>query len=125
MKIKNVLEMDYYQLLNVDRSASLQEIERAYELCKATYRTDSIAYYSLLTEEERQRILNRIEEAYANLKDPTKRKNYDLLTFEGKSSPKGRAFFRRTTEKILIEDTIEKISIWKKIKYLLFSPRKR
>ena len=61
--------MNYYELLNVTRNASLQEIERAYELCKITYQTDSIAYYSLLSEEDRKQVLNRIEQAFETLKN--------------------------------------------------------
>jgi DnaJ-class molecular chaperone len=125
MKIKNVQEMDYYELLNIDRNASIQEIERAYELCKITYQTDSIAHYSLLSEKERQSILNRIEKAYATLKNTKKRKTYDFEIFEYNSGYKEKAFFRKTTEKILIEDTTEKTSLWQKLKYLFLSPRKR
>lgn len=125
MKIKNVLEMDYYELLNVNRTASLQEIERAYELCKITYQTDSIAYYSLLSEEDRKHILDRIEKAYETLRNTNKRKTYDFKIYENTNDYKERAFFRKTTEKILIEDTTEKVSIWRRIKSLFFSPRKR
>jgi len=125
MKIKNVLEMDYYELLNVNRNASLQEIERAYELCKITYQTDSIAHYSLLSEEDRKHVLDRIEKAYATLRNTNRRKTYDFEMYENKKGYKERAFFRKTMEKILIEDTTEKTSIWRRIKSLFFSPRKR
>jgi len=117
--------MDCYELLNVNRNASLQEIERAYELCKSTYQTDSIAYYSLLSEEDRKHVLDRIEKAFTTLRNTNKRKAYDFEIYENKQDYKERAFFRKTTEKILIEDTTEKKSIWRRIKYLFFSPRKR
>lgn len=125
MKIKNVLEMDYYELLSVNRNSSLQEIERAYDLCRITYQSDSIAYHSLLSEEERQLLLNRIEQAYQTLRNTKKREAYDYETFESNKGYKERAFFRKTTEKIIIEDTTEKANIWRRIKYLFFSPRKR
>lgn len=125
MKIKNVMEMDYYELLNVDRHSTPQEIERAYELCKSTYQTDSIAYHSLLSEEERHKVLDRIEKAYETLSDTTKRKAYDFEMYANRPHFKERAFFRKTTKKILIEDSTEKVGIWKKIKHLFFSPRKR
>lgn len=125
MKIKNVMEMDYYELLNVDRNASIQEIERAYELCKMTYQTESIAHYSLLSEKERQHILSRIEKAYATLTSTKKRKAYDFEIFGNKKAYKEKAFFRKTTEKILIEDSTDRTSLWQKIKYLFLSPRKR
>jgi DnaJ-class molecular chaperone len=125
VKIKNVLEMDYYELLSVDRNSTPQEIERAYELCKSTYQSDSIAYHSLLSEEERQNVLDLVEKAYATLSDTKKRKAYDFQMYANKSGHKERAFFRKTTEKILIEDTTEKAGIWKRIKYFFLSPRKR
>jgi DnaJ-class molecular chaperone len=124
MKIKNVFEMDYYELLNVDRDASLQEIERAYELCKKTYQADSIAYHSILSEKDREFILDRIEQAFKTLNNTKKRRTYDKETFQHSNAYKEKAFFRKTTEKILIEDSTENPSFWKKIRYFLFSPRK-
>lgn len=117
--------MDHYELLNVSRNSSLQEIERAYELCKITYQTDSIAHYSLLSEEDRRLVLDRIEKAYETLRNSKKRKAYDFEMFERNKDYHERAFFRKTTEKILIEDTTDKPSFWRRIKYLFLSPRKR
>jgi len=117
--------MNYYELLNVNPNASFQEIERAYELCKVTYQTDSIAYYSLLSELDRKQILDRIEKAYETLRNAQKRKAYDLELFEHKKEFKERAFFRKTTEKILIEDTKERDSIRRRIKFLFFPSRKK
>jgi DnaJ-class molecular chaperone len=125
MKIKNAMEMDFYELLSIQRNASVQEIERAYELCKSTYRADSIAHYSLLSETERKSLLERIERAYATLKDSKKRREYDLKILEDKESYKEKAFFRKTTEKILIEDTKDKMNFWRKLKYFLLSPKKK
>lgn len=125
MKIKNVMEMDYYELLNISRNSSPQEIERAFEFCKVTYERDSIAHYSLLSEEDRKLILERIEKAYETLRDSRKRKAYDVEMFESKKAYRERAFFRKTTEKLLIEDTTERVSLWRKIKYLFLAPRKR
>jgi DnaJ-class molecular chaperone len=124
MKIKNVEEMDYYELLNIGRTASLQEIERAYNLCKATYQEGSIAHYSLISDEERKTILNRIDKAYDTLSDSHKRKLYDLKMFESKEGYKEKAFFRRSMEKLVIEDTGERISFWRKLIYRLFPPKK-
>jgi DnaJ-class molecular chaperone len=125
MKIKNAMEMDFYELLYITRSASAQEIERAYQLCKTTYQRDSIAHYSLVSESERKSILERIEMAYATLKNPEKRKEYDLKAFKSTEGYEEKAFFRKTTEKILIEDSTDKTNLWRKLKYLLFSPRKK
>jgi len=125
MKIKNVKDMDYYELLNISRTATVQEIERAYHFCKATYQEDSIAHYSLVSEKERKTILDRIEKAYQTLSDLNKRKLYDLKMFESKEDYKEKAFFRKSTEKLVIEDTIDKVSFWRKLKYKLLSPKKK
>ena len=119
------MELDFYELLNVDRNASAQEIERAYELCKSTYQPESIAHYSLISEAERKSLLERIERAYSTLKDPKKRREYDLKIFASDEGYKEKAFFRKTTEKILIEDTKDKMNLWRKLKYLFLSPKKK
>ncbi len=117
--------MDFYELFDVQKNASVQEIERAYELRKFTYQPDSIAHYSLLSEAERRSILERIEKAYATLRDPLKRREYDRRLLERTEGYKERAFFRKTTEKILIEDSMDKMNLWQKFKSLLFSPGKK
>jgi len=125
MKIKNVIEMDFYELLNISRTSSPQEIERAYHLCKSTYQAGSIAHYSLISEKERKTVLDRIEKAYDTLSDSKKRRLYDLQMFESKEDIKEKAFFRKSMEKLVIEDTADKVGFWRKLKYLLFSPKKR
>jgi len=42
--------------------------------------------------------------------------------FGNKKDYKEKAFFRKTTERILIEDTTEKTNIWRRIKYLFLAP---
>jgi DnaJ-class molecular chaperone len=125
MDIKNIKEMDYYELLNIKRSASPQEIERAYHLCRSTYLPESIAYYSLITEEERQFIMERIEKAYKTLSNHKRRKLYDFKVFEEKKVYKEKASFRKSTEKLVIEDLSEKIHFWRKIKHLFPFFKKR
>jgi len=125
MKIKNVWEMDHYEILNLDRNATPQEIDRAYRLGKATYHPDSMAPYSLLSEEERQAVLERIEKAYRTLSHPKKRRLYDLQTLDAGKKSRESASFRKSTERLLIEDPAEEISLWRKLKYFLFRPIKR
>lgn len=117
--------MDYYELLNISRTATVQEVERAYHICKATYQEDSIAHYSLVSGEERKTIVDRIEKAYKTLSDLNKRKLYDLKMFESKEDYKEKAFFRKSTEKLVIEDTADKVCFWRKLKYKLLSPKKK
>jgi len=125
MAIKKIEEMDYYEILNLSQDASPQDIERAYYLGKATYRQGSLAHYSLLSERERWYILRKIEEAYQNLKDAEKRKSYNLKMSLKSSDKESRTRYRRSTQKLEIEDADEKKSLWRRIKFLLFSPKKK
>ncbi|MFP4082456.1 MAG: DnaJ domain-containing protein [Candidatus Aminicenantes bacterium] len=125
MALKKIEEMDYYEILNVQKGASQREIERAYYLGKNTYGRDSLAYYSLLSEEERHSMLDKIEEAYENLKDPAQRKTYDLKILKDTSSTGQKAYFRQSIQKLVIEDAEEKKSGWKKIKNLFSWGKKK
>jgi len=71
------VEENHYEVLEVDRTAGPEEIERAYRLGRAAFAEDSLGIYSVYDESERQAILTRIEEAYAVLSDPERRAAYD------------------------------------------------
>ena len=122
MPVKDKESMNYYEILNVKPNATQQEIERAYLLGKATYQRDSIATYSLIDDSERQYMLNRIEEAFLILSNPMKRETYDSHELQDMHYSKEMASFRKSTEKLVIEDAEEK-GFWKKLKYR-FSSRK-
>lgn len=70
-------EKNYYEVLEVAPNASADEIFKAYTAAKTAYSGDSIALYSLLSEEEAHKVLELIEEAYNILSNPTKRKKYN------------------------------------------------
>lgn len=75
----NTLEdsQTYYDLLDLAPDASSQEIRDAYFQAKMAYRKDSVALYSLFSEEETQDFLRRIEEAFQILSHPERRRDYD------------------------------------------------
>jgi len=123
MKFKKIEEMDYYEILNVKRSASQQEILRAYNLCRSTYHHGSIAFYSLLKEEDRKLIAQKVDEAFRTLGDPEKRKEYDANTLEYKLPSPDSVYYRHSTHKLLIENG-EKRDIFKQIKRF-FCPFRR
>jgi flagellar biosynthesis protein FlhG len=56
-----------YKLLDLDDNATSQEARRAYHRMKALYAEGSLATYSLLTVEERDKILDNIERAYMRI----------------------------------------------------------
>ena len=75
--LKRPSEQDYYQVLEVDYSATLKEIQTAYDFARETYGCDSLVSSSVLSEEERRKILRRIKEAYNALIAEDSRRLYD------------------------------------------------
>ncbi len=68
---------NYYEILEIPTSASGKEIHHGYMRAKNAYSQDSLALYSLMSQDECDEVLNLIEEAYHILSDPNKRKEYD------------------------------------------------
>src|SRR5262249_26195936 len=76
--MKPLTEQDYYETLDVARSANLEDIERAYRLACDTYREDSLAGYPVFEVGDVELLRERIEIAYRILVDPETRRAYDL-----------------------------------------------
>jgi curved DNA-binding protein CbpA len=76
--MKQFDELNYYELFEIPPAARLAEIKKAYEIAKKTYSGDSLATYSLFDDEIRQKILDRIEEAFSVLSDDKRRQQYDI-----------------------------------------------
>ncbi len=70
---------NYYEVLEIAMGATPQEIERAYTRARNAYSGDSVALYSLMSQAECQAIVDQIEEAYAILGFPEKRREYDRV----------------------------------------------
>lgn len=68
---------NYYEVLEIEPSATLQDIHNAYIRSKNAYSDDSVALYSLMSQEECNRIIEQIEEAYSILGVAEKRRDYD------------------------------------------------
>jgi flagellar biosynthesis protein FlhG len=75
--MKSITELDHYELLDVAREASREEIERAYRLAGATWEEGSLATYSLYSDLEAEALRERIEYAYGVLSDADARAAYD------------------------------------------------
>ncbi len=75
--MKPLLEENHYELLEVSQDGSEHQLERAYQIARATYEPSSVATYSVFSEQESAEILRRVEEAYAVLSNTKLRREYD------------------------------------------------
>ncbi len=75
--MKRIEEQSYYEILEVGPDADPKEIQRAYDHAKETFHADSLAIYTLFTEEEIGKLQVAIEEAYRVLMDEALRESYD------------------------------------------------
>jgi flagellar biosynthesis protein FlhG len=70
-------EPNYYELFEVEPNASPKQLHEAYIKAKSLFEQENLATYSMYSDEERKNILNKIEEAYQTLSNPTKKSLYD------------------------------------------------
>jgi len=86
--MKRLTEQNYYTLLGIHPKAPFGEVQSAYDKAVSIYSTDSIATYSLFTQQERERILSRLVDAYKTLTDSQLRREYNhSLVEKGELSP--------------------------------------
>ena len=69
-------KMTYYEILDVDPSASIWEIQQAYENALRLFQSNSVGIYTLFSKSELEQIRKRIQEAYDALNDAESRRNY-------------------------------------------------
>jgi curved DNA-binding protein CbpA len=116
--LKRIEDWNHYELLSVERTASQDEIWESYQAALATYRDGSLALYGLVTENERAIILERVQEAFQTLRDPGKRKEYDLALLRHAPYFPPKASFRKSVGKLEIEDVPPKLTFWARLKRL-------
>jgi flagellar biosynthesis protein FlhG len=85
--MKPLTEQDYYETLDVARSAGFEDIERAYRLACVTYCEDSLAGYPVFETGDVELLRERIEIAYRILVDPETRRAYDIELAAQASEP--------------------------------------
>jgi len=85
--MKWIKQQTYYEILEVSPTATIKEIQLAYDQAKETFHLDSLAVYSLFSEEEIHEIQAAIEEAYRVLMDEALRKRYDQSHFQTPEGP--------------------------------------
>ena len=75
--LKRIDELNFYELLEIEPSATPQDIHRAYDRIRKVYDPNSIALYSLFSPEETATIRRKIEDAYRTLMHEKQRNEYD------------------------------------------------
>ncbi len=73
---------NYYQVLQVPPDARTDEIKHAYREALAMYEEESIATYSLFSEDQREALLQAIETAFDTLVDADKRAAYNHMLID-------------------------------------------
>lgn len=76
-------EENYYDLLGIDRDASLDDIKRAYKRKSLDLHPDKLAQKGKTVTVEDQARFTRMKEAYEILSDPHKRETYDAIGEKG------------------------------------------
>ena len=69
----NIESEDYYEILGLDKRASLDEVKKAYREAALKWHPDK----NPMDVDEAQRVFNRISEAYQVLSDENRRRDYD------------------------------------------------
>ena len=71
------VSQNYYEILDVDPTASHEDVKRAYRLVRGSFEPDSMAIYSLYSPEETEAIGAKIDEAFRILTHRDRRRVYD------------------------------------------------
>jgi len=77
----------HYDVLGIEASATVEEVEEAYRRYAGLYGEGALATYSLLEPEELHAARARVDEAYGVLRDPDRRRDYDAGPREPASGP--------------------------------------
>jgi DnaJ-class molecular chaperone len=83
--MKRLEELTYFEILEIPVHASSFEIREAYREALAIYSEDSLSTYAFFDDEERKKVLDKIEAAYSTLVDEKRRAEYERrLVREGR-----------------------------------------
>jgi flagellar biosynthesis protein FlhG len=80
-------EPTLYAVLGLTRSASDEDVRRAYKRQREIYATGGLATFSVLNAEELSAAQRKLDEAYDTLLDVARRRAYDLSTFPEAEPP--------------------------------------
>jgi len=74
----SALPQSHYDVLGIGPRATRDQVERAYRFFRGMYKAGAVATYSLLDPEVAEELRARIGEAYDVLRDPVRRREYDV-----------------------------------------------
>jgi curved DNA-binding protein CbpA len=80
------VSQSYYEILDVDPSASEERVKRSYRLVRRSFEPESMAIYSLYSPEETEAIGAKIDEAFGILTNRDRRRTYDKFLRYNESS---------------------------------------
>ena len=69
---------NFYELLEVESTASFEEVQQAYEKKLEEVHEESLASYSLCPVDENEELLKKLSEAFMQLANPEVRRSHDL-----------------------------------------------
>lgn len=96
---------NFYQILDLPLGAGLAEIEQAYAESIKMYEEESLATYALFSDEQRENLLQLIEEAFQTLSNEEKRSDYNqMLISTGQAEAAMFSDHSRNTEQERQED---------------------
>jgi len=102
--------MNYYDILEIKKTASESDIKKAYRKLALKYHPDKAkadaTTSDIATHEEK---FKKISEAYAVLSDPEKRKKYDMFGKEGVDDSGGNGFHFNTAGGINPDDLFRQV----------------
>ena len=105
--MENNKDKNYYEILEVPINATDTEVQQGYLRAKSAYGSESLALYSLVSEEECSEILGKIEEAYNILSDPIKRGRYDHIRGLKVPEPEEEEQEAPTPSQTMVQETEE------------------
>jgi len=117
--MKRFEELNHYEILEIPADASPFEIREAYRDALSIYNEDSLVTYSLFTDEERGRILKKVEKAFGTLIDEKSRVDYDrnlVKSGEADTSILNKRSQRKPIPLFRTRNLIDKDTLLKKIR---------
>ncbi|MEE4113694.1 MAG: helix-turn-helix domain-containing protein [Desulfobacteraceae bacterium] len=122
---------NYYQILQIPANARADEIKHAYRDALAIYDAESVATYSLFSDEQRERLLQAIETAFDTLIIEEKRTVYNqmlidtgqvdaaIFSRQGQRKPAACADTRTTSDEKSLSQWVEKKAETPEIRQLI------